>query len=196
NARFGTATGRGSSNWANIQAAKLLAHRYCVFADQFPVVINGPTNCTVSGMAELPGNDFFVTLGAWTPTNGGTVQEQQGLFLHELGHNLALRHGGSDDNNYKCNYHSVMNYDWTVPARPATSLYAQSWVADYSTAAWPCMDELSLNEPGPYGGHANHVVPYGPPNWLLAWEVGPIDWNGDNDFIDTGIVANANYLSA
>lgn len=195
-ARFGNPTERGSSNWANIRAAKLLAHRYCVFADQFPVVINGQTNWTVSGSAELPGNDFFVTLGAWTPTNGGTFQEQQGLFLHELGHNLAMRHGGSDDNNYKCNYHSIMNYDFTVPARPATSLYARSWVADYSTAAWPCIDELNLNEPGPYGGHANHVVPYGPPNWLLAWEVGPIDWNRDGDFVDTGVVANANYLSA
>ncbi len=30
--------------------------------------------------------------------------------MHELGHNLGLRHGGMDDLNCKPNYLSVMNY--------------------------------------------------------------------------------------
>ena len=30
--------------------------------------------------------------------------------MHELGHNLGLRHGGGDDVNYKPNYLSIMNY--------------------------------------------------------------------------------------
>ena len=63
-----------------------MAHHYCVFADRF-------TGNTVSGLAEAPGNDFFITLGGWN-TIGGTVQQQQGLFMHELGHNLDLGHGG------------------------------------------------------------------------------------------------------
>ena len=32
------------------------------------------------------------------------------VFVHELGHNLALSHGGWDEINYKPNYLSVMNY--------------------------------------------------------------------------------------
>ena len=32
------------------------------------------------------------------------------LFIHELGHNLGLKHGGTDNLNYKPNYLSVMNY--------------------------------------------------------------------------------------
>ena len=36
--------------------------------------------------------------GGWD--NGhGTLQQQQGTFLHELGHNLNLLHGGNDDVN-------------------------------------------------------------------------------------------------
>ena len=36
--------------------------------------------------------------------------DQAGTFMHELGHNLGLRHGGTDESNYKPNYLSVMNY--------------------------------------------------------------------------------------
>jgi hypothetical protein len=69
-----------------------------------------------SGIAELPGNDFLVTLGGWnlnTNTTANTnrlINYQAGTFMHELGHNLGLRHGGNEDANYKPNYFSVMNY--------------------------------------------------------------------------------------
>ena len=199
-ARFGTAAERASSNWANIRAAKMLSFRYCVFADRFPVTIGGQTIWTTSGMAEWPkGNDSFVTLGAWTPS-GGTVQQQIGLLMHEFGHNLGLHHGGScDRHNFKPNYHSVMSYSWTVPALPASGLYAQSWVPDYSRSAWPTLDEFSLIEPTGAGGpavHFGHVVPFGPPAWALAWETGGADWNRDGDVSDTGLTFNLNYLTA
>lgn len=74
-----------------------------------------------SGIAELPGNDFLVTLGgtggtAWnlktdtTPNLNRLVNFQAGTFMHELGHNLNLRHGGFEDAHRKPNYFSVMNY--------------------------------------------------------------------------------------
>jgi hypothetical protein len=69
-----------------------------------------------SGVAELPGNDFLVTLGGWSLNTNTTasanrlVNFQAGTFMHELGHNLGLRHGGNENLNYKPNYFSVMNY--------------------------------------------------------------------------------------
>ena len=106
-ARFGTPAQRASANWANIKAAKASAFRYCIFADTH-------SDTDSSGLAELPGNDFMVTLGAWAPS-GGTPDQQAATFMHEFGHTLGLRHGGADDIHYKPNYHSVMNYTWQLP---------------------------------------------------------------------------------
>ena len=51
-----------------------------------------------------------MTLGKWHDGDGGTDSEKVGTFAHELGHNLGLRHGGSEDINYKSNHLSIMNY--------------------------------------------------------------------------------------
>ncbi|KAF0812200.1 hypothetical protein IGB42_03189 [Andreprevotia sp. IGB-42] len=69
-----------------------------------------------SGRAEMPGNDFIVTLGGWglnTADSTSTqmlINFQAGTLMHELGHNLGLFHGGNDGINNKPNYVSVMNY--------------------------------------------------------------------------------------
>jgi hypothetical protein len=73
-----------------------------------------------SGRAELPGNDMIMTMGNWGFTTGTTtslntlINMQASTFMHELGHNLNLRHGGSDHVNYKPNYWSVMNYAYQL----------------------------------------------------------------------------------
>jgi hypothetical protein len=101
-----------------------------------------------SGIAEIWGNDFMVSLGGFAHEDGagasscfdgqdnggldgadladsdctsgvaGNQMEHEGTFMHELGHNLNLRHGGIDDMNYKPNYLSIMSYtfqfDWIV----------------------------------------------------------------------------------
>src|SRR4051794_24980718 len=36
----------------------------------------------------------MITLGDWA-TPGGTLQQQEGTFMHELGHSLGLTHGGT-----------------------------------------------------------------------------------------------------
>ena len=71
---------------------------------------------TSSGIArDIPSSDFIVTLGAGCTVETGsdcTFSEmaQAGTLMHELGHNLGLRHGGDDDVKYKPSYLSIMNY--------------------------------------------------------------------------------------
>lgn len=79
-----------------------------------------------SGRAESPGNDALVTLGNWglqTDTVTATnmlVNFQAATVMHELGHNLGLRHGGGDDINDKPNYLSVMNYTYGIFGLPTS----------------------------------------------------------------------------
>jgi hypothetical protein len=63
-----------------------------------------------SGIAEIEGNDIFITLGSFSGGQGST-DDQAGTFMHELGHNLGLHHGGDIDYpNCKPNYYSIMSH--------------------------------------------------------------------------------------
>ncbi|MEO8905542.1 MAG: hypothetical protein ABI488_23745 [Polyangiaceae bacterium] len=69
-----------------------------------------------SGISEILGNDYIVTLGSgFTGTNGSTL-EQRGTYVHELGHNLSLVHNGNGDNGgaNSCVHTSVMNYRYQL----------------------------------------------------------------------------------
>jgi len=49
-----------------------------------------------SGRAEIWGNDFYISNpNAWT-----SVLAEAGTFIHELGHNIGLRHGGIDNDSF------------------------------------------------------------------------------------------------
>ncbi|SMC28273.1 Carbohydrate binding domain-containing protein [Andreprevotia lacus DSM 23236] len=69
-----------------------------------------------SGVAEIGGNDVLVALGKWGLNSSTSssryklINYQAGTIMHELGHNLGLRHGGNENTNYKPNYYSIMNY--------------------------------------------------------------------------------------
>ena len=110
--------------------AKRLAFHYGLFVHNQSPTPPSTTNSS-SGCAELFGNDFMVSLGSWTlpnpaiaahPAGVGSRSEQAGTIMHELGHNLGLRHGGIDNANCKPHHVSVMNYAYqfpnSVPARP------------------------------------------------------------------------------
>ena len=217
--RFGTPAQRGHPNWENIKAAKSLVYRYCIFA-------NTHSGTTSSGMGELPGNDFMVTLGGWPgpggfPACGGTADQQAGTFMHELGHNLDLYHGGDQYDprggmdyrfNWKPNYHSIMNYLWQYPRdeinlppaqqqlEDAWNAYCRSWKLDYSRRAFPDLDEAALSEPNGIGGDAGNVTLAGPHNlpWIdrLVSETGPINWNRDADSNDPNVQRDINWRNA
>ncbi|MFM2344941.1 MAG: hypothetical protein RLZZ210_1553 [Pseudomonadota bacterium] len=87
-----------------------------------------------SGMAEYLGKNSLVTLDGWGLKNS-TKQEQNlltnyqaGAFMHEIGHNFGLLHGGNDNIVYKPNYVSVMNYLYQL--RGVTTDFVSDMAAD------------------------------------------------------------------
>ena len=182
---FGTVEDRNDTNKANILEAWKRVYHYCLFIHQWQ-------GSEASGVAELPGNDFMVSLGNFT-TNPGTRDEQAATFMHELGHNLGLRHGGSDDIMYKPNYLSIMNYlfqfEDPVAGRPL----------DYSVRELITLNESALSEDFGIGGLPGDNTAFSlPPGNFYGVPVGlvdgslSIDWNG-NGTTDAGVVvANIN----
>jgi hypothetical protein len=189
---FGTAAERASPNAANILGAKALIYHYCIFAN------NQGTNSS-SGLSEIGGNDFMVTLGLWS-TPGGTVQQQEGTFMHELGHDLGLQHGGGDGINNKPNYNSVMNYTWQTPKSwmsvdtngfPVPSI----WRLDYSRTALPTLDESHLDETKGIQGPSGVWTLAGPKGKArVVSETGAVNWDNDRDGgTQTDVPADVNF---
>jgi hypothetical protein len=191
-------TGTEESIWADFDRIKS-AHfpkelegivHYCLFAHDISV----PSLTGVSGDSRNIGAyDFIVSLGSWD--NGvGNEDEQAGTFMHELGHNLGLQHGGKDSICYKPNYLSVMNYMFQTDGLrvPAGSLRF-----DYSHVALGDLDETDLNETLPistapeYRGWSTLYFCPGATNAVdPPVSVGShIDWNCDGLF-KTHVIAH------
>ena len=105
-----------------------------------------------SGIADLPGRVSMVTLGSFA-NSVGSFSNQVGTMIHEFGHNLGQRHGGADDENWKPNYLSVMNYFYQLqgigPGLLSLGL-ADSKVGiedfDFSHGLLPQLNENALDE--------------------------------------------------
>lgn len=163
---------------------------YSLFAhDLDPNLVNPPAECQ-SGIAW--GSDFVAALGGWggvwpesctiLGTGTGTVQQQAGTFMHELGHTLGLNHGGPEARsqvgedgfdqttlNYKPNYLSVMNYWFQMRGLIKGGEYGY---LDYSRfAEIDILDEEHLDEQlGLQGGPA--IDDYGT-RWACATDSDP-----------------------
>lgn len=101
---------------------------YCIFGHQYQD--NTCSTTTSSGLAEVNGDDFVVTLGSRSGQIG-TLYQQAATLAHEFGHNLGLGHCGleycgsdtSDPNYagpYMPNMPSIMTYRyqmWGVRSR-------------------------------------------------------------------------------
>ncbi len=150
---LGTTTASGNYNWLHFDSRYKTPYfmptgrspifHYALFADRIGV------SGSPSGVSrDIPGSDFIVSLGdpGWLEL---TLQDfhndtiHAGTFMHELGHNLGLGHGGADGINGKPNYLSVMNYSFQ-----ATGLFrdGKSRNIDYSRTKLATLNETSLDE--------------------------------------------------
>nr|WP_242588921.1 hypothetical protein [Corallococcus macrosporus] len=107
---------------------------YMLFANRY----SGGNSSGIS--RGIPAHDFVVTLGF---IGGGTELQQAGTLMHELGHNIGLRHGGNDDSNYKPNYLSIMNYEYQFYGFGKGGL---NNVLDYSRVQVAAFNEATVNE--------------------------------------------------
>jgi hypothetical protein len=137
----------------------------------------------------------------------GTTQAEAALFMHELGHNLGLCHGGPalegtcpfGDNaiEFKPNYLSVMNPLFEAIGIPYASTPGSTTVVgyriDYSDTQLPDLNENSLDETVGLQDTAHPTdisFADGINSYIPA--LGPIDWNQDGDTTDTGLQIDLN----
>jgi len=138
-----------------------------------------------SGTAEKPGNDMFITLGAFTG-HTGTEGQKIPTVMHEVGHTLGLGHGGGDEINCKGNYLSIMNYpfQFTIPEGG----FVLNRLLAFSTYKFSNINENALREDvnsitsqsgkntiiGGWNEAPNPDVPFQP---LPEISNTPVDWN-------------------
>lgn len=91
----------------------------------------------------IPAHDFVLTMH----DDGDDPQLQAISFMHELGHNLGLDHGGNDSRAYKPNYFSVMSYLYSTYGMPVARDPGDIWpVLDFSRHPVAALSEAALNE--------------------------------------------------
>jgi len=130
-----------------------------------------------SGLAEVSGDDLINATLGWSDN----YQKVAGTIMHELGHNLGLRHGGNETQNYKPNYNSVMNYQYQMSGVDTNCTIPGNGLLNYSPGTRPSLDENALDEAL---GICEDTAPV---NALLG-----TDWNYDGDMDDT-FVSDSTY---
>lgn len=199
--KLGTPAERASDNCRAALGARRLAMRYAIYGHDHAHWVGS------SGYAELPGNDFLVTLGSWSRRGvlltAGYAEDatqqlpralaavEAGTLMHEFGHTLNLKHGGNDHSNCKPNYVSVMNYTLQFPyLLPSRSL-------DYSTKQLASLNEASLSENTGLGGNSKQhfVFNRGTTVATSSAKLGKwtahipfVDWDGDGETNTTSTV--------
>jgi hypothetical protein len=195
---FGTPSERSDAAWHDISNTmyieKKQAFHYALFAHGRCGVL-GET-----GKSEISGNDLEVTLGR----SVGSRDQQSGTFMHELGHNLGLLHGGNTNINCKPNYLSVMSHsrqfaDLVNNRKLDYSHQALGYNPNNSPTTFDVLPENPLNE-------AMGVELYSSPNEIMVWgnpttnrpEFSPtgqnsVDWNR-NSVRDVTASINVNSI--
>jgi hypothetical protein len=160
-----------------------------------------------TGAAELMGSSFVVA--AANLESPRRIAQEAAAFMHGLGHNFGLHHGGDDAVNLKPNYLSVMNGAYQSMGIPVARRTGSNepracradadcgWRAhcleggfcariDYSAEKLAALYEGALDKLAGVGGRPGdtdivfHFVAAGEEH--LASVAGPIDWNGDARF--------------
>ena len=158
------------------------AYHYCVFAHNavLPDTALDGRNCPAdrecagffdplgSGVSEMPGSSFIVAFGA-DVDQGFTIgiETWAGTFMHELGHNLGLKHGSlaapapQSCITTKPNYISVMGYTYqngiAIAAAPGSITHLSCNSDSDCPAGNHCTDDLGSPVSG---GNVCYYVDY------------------------------------
>ncbi|MFK7758407.1 MAG: GC-type dockerin domain-anchored protein [Phycisphaerales bacterium] len=202
---FGTPAERASPISEAVIQAKSLVYRYGVVGGKLTVIIPGRM-FTPGGMGEIIGDDFVITLQNPDLDPG----DQARTIMHELGHNLGLRHGGDDNVNYKPNYFSVMNYMHVYRRTNWGAGWNDALRTDFSRSKLPDVDEFNLSESAGIAssdpstadrlfvfGNDSPVNPSGD-NQIWAARGGPgdsVDWDVDGALNTEGFALDVNRIN-
>lgn len=192
---LGTEDAGGDYNWGafdQIRSSGLLVNRRPIF-HYVVSAHNGPDS--FAGISRgIEASDLLLTLGgdgaAETPRSREFIAD---TFMHELGHNLGLRHGGADDINRKPNYLSIMSYGHGG----AGIIRADGTpVIDYSRFAIPLNENL-LDEVQGFGLAAGSPPTAFRTFYTCAGDkvkaallTSPIDWNCDGTIFPAAVSAD------
>jgi hypothetical protein len=122
-----------------------------------------------SGQAELPGNDFIMTMGNWNLNSSSPdqtnnlINKQASTVMHELGHTLNLRHGGFENTNYKPNHVSIMNYMYQLTGLPLVGDASEGdryYFAYSKCGVYGGIDSQRKLKDGPYDSPSNLRMDY------------------------------------
>ena len=213
---FGTAEEQDRNDWVNERYLKHQVFHYALFGH------HDESSSTSSGEGEILGNDFVVHLSKFTGKVGSTDQ-QAGTFMHELGHNLGLHHGGSmfDTTNNKPNLFSVMTYvrqfsdfDQNRNLDYSEQKLGHHHSTDVAQGAWRTATEWAINETAvqgyarglwAYDEHETEPIIFSCPDEApnsfsadyLTGAQGGVDWKCDGDIQNDGRFAlNVNNFAA
>lgn len=177
---------------ANFAAARRDIFHYVLWAHDLT-----PAYGSTSGISRgIPASDFIVSLGSWPGC--GDTNARTGTFMHELGHNLGLTHGGNagDHVNYKPNHLSVMNYSFQVIGVPRNTPTRRLW--DFTRMHIASLNENNLNEVTGLHGSAS-LATYGTRYYCPTTHATRDDWTADtyvdwncNGTYQTSVAADIN----
>ena len=213
--RFGTALER-SNGKPHTTSAKRFAFKYMLFGRNLVSPSSSGAGNSGSGCSEVPGDDSVITLGSFTG-GVGTTDEQAGTVMHELGHNLGLRHGGRDNTNCKPNYLSVMSYsrqfadyitlrrlDYSRDELPLpspnnvlneTALVENNGIGTPSIAKFPA-SQLEKTVFGVLSLTGNKVVSLAVGTSAIPTPLTPIDWDNEGTAGGETVSGDINKLPA
>jgi hypothetical protein len=151
-AQTGSVSG-GMYDWApfdTLKAANFDPDRAPVF--HYAISAHAHDGTHTGNSRGVSASDFLVTLGAGCQALNGAdctmdTTSQAGTFMHELGHNLGLHHGGGDETPNKPNYLSVMNYSYQLTGLVRTNLTAKLEFSRFALS----VQETQLHETTGFG---------------------------------------------
>ena len=158
---FGVGTPFHTSKVANFNANRNGIFYYALMVHRFVAL-------EAVGVGQINGDDFVLAADC----SNANDQLLANATFHELGHDFSLFHGGFENQNYKPNYVSTMNYLWGDGLdNNCDGISDGDSSIGFSSGTKPDLDENALIE-------ANGLCGPG----------FPIDWNG-NGIIDPGPIA-------